>query len=281
MLESYANGQWFRASDDGHPLLDAATGEEVARLSSTGLDLAAMAGHAREVGGPAVRRLTFHERAAVLKAVAKHLSGVKDELYSLSAHTGATPRDSEVDIDGGIGTLFSYAGRGTRELPNETIVLDGDTERLGRSGVFSAQHVYTSRTGVAVQINAFNFPVWGMLEKLATAFLAGLPSIVKPASQGTYLTERAVRHIIGSGLMPEGRCNCCAAVPTACSTSWGHRTRSRSPARPPPPPRCVSTRRSSTTACGSVSRPIRSTARSSDPTSARTTRNSTSSSRAL
>ncbi|TYB47835.1 phenylacetic acid degradation bifunctional protein PaaZ [Actinomadura chibensis] len=204
LLESYASGQWFQASDGGRPLLDAATGAEVARISATGLDLAAMVGHARDVGGPAVRRLTFHERAAILKALAKHLSGVKDELYAVSACTGATLRDSQVDIDGGIGTLFSYASRGTRELPNDTVVLDGDTERLGRSGVFAGQHVYTSRLGVAVQINAFNFPVWGMLEKLAPAFLAGLPSIVKPASQTAYLTERAVRHIIGSGLLPEG-----------------------------------------------------------------------------
>jgi oxepin-CoA hydrolase/3-oxo-5,6-dehydrosuberyl-CoA semialdehyde dehydrogenase len=204
LLESYAAGSWYRASDEGTPLLDAATGEEVARISSTGLDLAAMTDHARTVGGPALRALTFHERAALLKAVAKALGEHKEEFYALSARTGATRRDSMVDIDGGIGTVFSYASKGTRELPNDTVVLDGKPERLGREGTFVGQHLYTSRPGVAVQINAFNFPVWGMLEKLAPAFLAGLPSIVKPASQTAYLTERVVRRIIESGILPEG-----------------------------------------------------------------------------
>ena len=204
LLESYAAGSWYRATDEGTPLLDAATGEEVARISSTGLDLAAMTDHARTVGGPALRALTFHERAGLLKAMAKALGEHKEELYALSTRTGATRRDSMVDIDGGIGTVFSYASKGTRELPNDTVVLDGKPERLGREGTFVGQHLYTSRPGVAVQINAFNFPVWGMLEKLAPAFLAGLPSIVKPASQTAYLTELVVRRIIESGILPEG-----------------------------------------------------------------------------
>ena len=204
VLESYLAGKWVRAEDEGEPVLDAATGEEVARVSSRGLDFAAMVAHAREVGGPAVRQLTFHERAGHLKALAKHLGQFKDEFYALSLRTGATQRDSMVDIDGGIGTLFSYASKGTRELPNDTVVLDGDVERLGREGTFLGQHLYTSRPGVAVQINAFNFPVWGMLEKLAPAFLAGLPSIVKPASQTGYLTEAVVRQIIESGILPPG-----------------------------------------------------------------------------
>ena len=204
LLESYAAGSWYRAPDEGRALLDASTGEEVARISSTGLDLAAMVAHARSVGGPAVRALTFHERAGLLKQLAKHLSSAKDDLYALSARTGATLRDSQVDIDGGIGTVFSYASKGVRELPNDTVVLDGGTEQLGRTGVFLGQHLYTSRTGVAVQINAFNFPVWGMLEKLAPAFLAGLPTIVKPASDGAYLTEAVVRRIIESAILPEG-----------------------------------------------------------------------------
>ncbi len=204
LLESYAAGQWFRADDDGTPLLDAATGEEVARISATGLDLGAMVAHARTVGGPALRELTFHQRALLLKEMAKHLSADKDEFYALSLRTGATARDSAVDIDGGFGTVFSYASKGLRELPNDTIVLDGGLEQLGRGGTFVGQHVYTSRPGVAVQINAFNFPVWGMLEKLAPAFLAGLPTIVKPASQTAYLTELVVRRIIESGILPEG-----------------------------------------------------------------------------
>ncbi|MEW1848472.1 aldehyde dehydrogenase family protein, partial [Nonomuraea angiospora] len=204
LLESYAAGGWFRAADDGEPLLDAATGEEVARISSRGLDVAAMVRHARDTGGPALRSLTFHERAALLKALAKHLTERKEELYALSVRTGATSRDTMIDVDGGIGTLFSYASKGVRELPNDTVVLDGGLERLGKGGTFVGQHLYTSRPGVAVQINAFNFPVWGMLEKLAPAFLAGLPSIVKPASQTAYLTELAVRLIVESGLLPEG-----------------------------------------------------------------------------
>ncbi|WP_372728629.1 aldehyde dehydrogenase family protein, partial [Nocardioides sp.] len=204
LLESYAVGEWFRATDEGAPLLDAGTGEEVARISATGLDLGAMVAHARTVGGPALRELTFHQRALLLKEMAKHLAADKDEFYALSLRTGATARDSAVDIDGGFGTVFSYASKGLRELPNDTIVLDGGLEQLGRGGTFVGQHVYTSRPGVAVQINAFNFPVWGMLEKLAPAFLAGLPTIVKPASQTAYLTELVVRRIIESQILPEG-----------------------------------------------------------------------------
>jgi oxepin-CoA hydrolase / 3-oxo-5,6-dehydrosuberyl-CoA semialdehyde dehydrogenase len=204
LLESYLAGRWHRADDEGAPLLDASTGEEVARISSTGIDLGAMTEHARSVGGPALRALTFHERAALLKAVAKALTEDKDEFYALSACTGATLRDSQIDIDGGIGTLFSYASKAVRELPADTVVLDGPADPLGRGGTFLGQHLWVSRPGVAVQINAFNFPVWGMLEKLAPAFLAGLPTVVKPGSQTAYLTELVVRRIIDSGLLPEG-----------------------------------------------------------------------------
>ena len=204
MLESYAAGRWFTSSAEGHVLPDAATGEEVARISSAGLDLGGMVQHARAAGGPAIQELTFHERALLLKELALHLGADKDELYALSHRTGATRRDCLVDIDGGIGTMFSYSSKGRRELPNDTVYCDGDLEQLGRGGQFLGQHVYTSRPGVAVQINAFNFPVWGMLEKLAPAFLAGLPTIVKPASQTAYLTELVVRRIIESGILPEG-----------------------------------------------------------------------------
>lgn len=204
LLESYSAGRWYRASDEGRPVLDAGTGDEVARVSSTGLDLEEMVAHARQVGGPALRALTFHERAGLLKAMAKDLLAAKDEFYELSFATGATRRDSAVDIDGGIGTVFSIASKGTREMPNDTVFLDGGIETLGKGGTFLAQHVYTSRPGVAVQINAFNFPVWGFLEKLAPAFLAGSPSIVKPAAQTAYLTEAVVRRIIEAGILPEG-----------------------------------------------------------------------------
>lgn len=214
-LESYAAGGWYAAPDEGTALHDAVTGEEVARLSSTGLDLAAMVRHGREVGGPALRALTFHERAGLLKALAKHLGSpaVKEELYDLSYSTGATLRDTQVDVDGGIGTVFSIASKGTRELPNDTIVLDGPPEQLGKGGTFLGQHLFTSRPGVVVQLNAFNFPVWGMLEKLAPTFLAGMPTIVKPAPQTAYVTELAVRHIIEAGILPEGTLQLLAGGP--------------------------------------------------------------------
>lgn len=214
-LESYAAGGWYAAPDEGTALHDAVTGEEVARLSSSGLDLGAMVRHAREVGGPALRALTFHERAGLLKALAKHLGSpaVKQELYDLSYSTGATLRDTQVDVDGGIGTVFSIASKGTRELPNDTIVLDGPPEQLGKGGTFLGQHLWTSRPGVVVQLNAFNFPVWGMLEKLAPTFLAGMPTIVKPAPQTAYVTELAVRRIIEAGILPEGTLQLLAGGP--------------------------------------------------------------------
>ena len=204
LLESYSAGRWFRADDEGSALLDASTGDAVARISSRGLDLGAMTTYARQVGGPALRALTFHERAVLLKELGKHLTSIKDELHTLSLRTGATPRDGMVDIEGGIGTVFGVASKATRELPNDTVALDGNLERLGREGTFVGQHIYTSRPGVAVQINAFNFPVWGPLEKFAPAFLAGVPSIVKPASPTAFLTARLTELIVGSGLLPDG-----------------------------------------------------------------------------
>ncbi len=219
LLESYVAGGWFAADDEGTPLADAVTGETVARISSTGLDVPAMLRHGREVGGPALRSLTFHQRAGILKDLAKHLTACKDEFSALSHRTGATTRDNAFDIDGGIGTLFSYSGTGRRELPNDTVVLDGPAEPAGKGGTFLGRHLYTPLRGVAVQINAFNFPTWGMLEKFAPAFLAGGPSIVKPASQTAYLTELVFRRMISSDLLPEGPCSCSAAARPASSTS--------------------------------------------------------------
>jgi oxepin-CoA hydrolase/3-oxo-5,6-dehydrosuberyl-CoA semialdehyde dehydrogenase len=154
MLSSYASGTWFTASDEGTPLLDAVTGDEVDRVSSAGLDVAGMLDYGRRIGGPALRAMTFHERAGALKALATALSAAKDEFYELSLSTGATRNDALIDIDGGIGTMLVFASKGRRELPNDTIYLDGATERLGRQGHFVGQHVYTSLRGVAVQINA-------------------------------------------------------------------------------------------------------------------------------
>jgi oxepin-CoA hydrolase/3-oxo-5,6-dehydrosuberyl-CoA semialdehyde dehydrogenase len=204
MLQSYLGGQWISPQDEGIPLRSAITGEEISRISRGAVDASRMLDYGRTVGGPALRELTFHERASQLKKIGLLLMAGKDEFYELSAWTGATTRDSAIDIDGGIGTLLSYARKGTRELPNDTIYLDGNPEPLGSNGTFLGQHVYTSRTGIAVQINAFNLPVGGMLEKLAPAILAGVPSVVKPAAQTAYLTELVVRRIIESGLLPEG-----------------------------------------------------------------------------
>ncbi|ETZ44704.1 bifunctional aldehyde dehydrogenase/enoyl-CoA hydratase [Mycobacterium avium] len=215
VVESYVTGKWVSPEGDTVALLNAVTGDEVARFASGALDLAAVIAHGRDVGGPALRALTFHQRASALKALGKLLMSRKDDFYPVSAATGATPRDSAVDVDGGFGTLFSYASKGVRELPNDTIYLDGSTEILGRAGTFVGQHLYTSRLGVAVQINAFNFPVWGMLEKLAPAFLAGVPSIVKPAHQTAYLTEAVFRVIVESGLLPEGSIQLLCASPRA------------------------------------------------------------------
>ena len=162
--------------------------------------------HGRAVGGSALRELTFHQRATALRNVGKMLLAdeAKEKLYDLSYCTGATRADSWIDIEGGAGVLLSYASKARRELPNSTLAVDGATEALSRDDSFSAVHILTPRKGVELQINAFNFPVWGMLEKLAPAFIAGVPSIVKPASPTAYLAEAAVRLIIESGLLPEG-----------------------------------------------------------------------------
>ncbi|WP_158886952.1 phenylacetic acid degradation bifunctional protein PaaZ [Amycolatopsis anabasis] len=204
LLRSYVSGKWQTATDEGAPLHDAVTGEEVARISSAGIDMAAALDYGRNVGGPALHDLTFHQRAPLLKALASHLREHRDELYALSARTGATLGDAKFDVDGGIGVLFAYGSKGRRELPNDTVYVEGAVEPLSRGGTFVAQHIATPLRGVAVQINAFNFPVWGPLEKFAPAFLAGVPSLVKPASQTAYLTEKLVELIIGSGLLPEG-----------------------------------------------------------------------------
>ncbi len=204
LLRSYVSGHWHVPTVEGAPLHDAVTGEEIARISSAGIDMAAALRHGREVGGPALRELTFHQRAALLKALGSTLREHRDELYALSARTGATRNDSMVDVDGGIGVLLGYASKAKRELPNDTVYVDGAVEPLGRGGTFLGQHIATPLRGVAVQINAFNFPMWGPLEKFAPAFLAGVPSLVKPASQTAYLTEKLVELMIGSGLLPEG-----------------------------------------------------------------------------
>ncbi len=215
LLSSYVAGAWQRPTDAGTPVADSVTGEVVAHVSSAGVDTGAAVRHARDVGGPALRDMTFAERAALVKAVAGVLSDAREELYALSARTGATRRDSAVDIDGGIGTLAVYASKGRKELPDGRFLVEGDVELLGRGGTFGGGHVLTPRRGVAVQINAYNFPVWGPAEKLAPALLAGVPSIVKPATPTAYLTELAVRRVIEAGVLPEG------ALQLVCGSARG------------------------------------------------------------
>ncbi|MEO6526620.1 MAG: aldehyde dehydrogenase family protein, partial [Gemmatimonadaceae bacterium] len=203
-LQNYALGQWITGAGAGTPLFNAVNGDEVAVASSEGLDFAAMLQYGRSVGGPALRRMTFHQRARMLKALAQHLTARKEEFYLVSALTGATRGDSWIDVDGGIGTLFAYASRGRREFPDETYYVDGGPEALSKGGTFIGRHICVPMEGVAVQINAFNFPVWGMLEKLATSMLAGVPSIVKPATVTSFLTEVVARAIVDSGILPAG-----------------------------------------------------------------------------
>ena len=192
VLASYLQGAWW-APESGVPVRDASTGDLIAYVGAEGVDLAGAIDYARTVGQATLGELTFHQRALVLKALAGHLNSVKDELYALSDQTGATRRDSMIDIDGGIGVLFTYGSKGRRELPNSTVYVDGAPENLARDGSFGGQHIYSRVPGVAFQVNAFNFPVWGMLEKFAPAFLAGVPSIVKPATPTAFVAEACVR----------------------------------------------------------------------------------------
>ncbi|MEO0493180.1 MAG: phenylacetic acid degradation bifunctional protein PaaZ [Actinomycetota bacterium] len=202
-FESHISGGWQSGTGD-RSVVDAVTGEPIGVVGAGGLDLAAAHAYARTVGGPALRALTFHDRAAILRAVGKHLLADTSELYALSHRSGATRADAAIDVDGGAGALLAYSGIGRRALPNSTVWPDGDVESLSRDGSFVARHVNVARTGVAVQINAFNFPVWGMLEKFASAFLAGVPTIAKPATPTAYVAEAAVRAIVDSGLLPDG-----------------------------------------------------------------------------
>ncbi|MBB5700755.1 oxepin-CoA hydrolase/3-oxo-5,6-dehydrosuberyl-CoA semialdehyde dehydrogenase [Ochrobactrum daejeonense] len=203
-LESHVFGRWVAGAKDGQPLLDASTGETVAVIDSSGIDFAEVLDYSRRVGGAKLRALSFHERAGMLKTLGQALMGMKEEFYAESFRTGATRPDSWVDIEGGIGTMLSFSSKARRELPNRAVLLDGDVEPLSRDNTFSGQHIYTPLLGAAVHINAFNFPIWGMLEKIAPTLIAGVPCIVKPASQTAYLTELMVRRIIELNILPEG-----------------------------------------------------------------------------
>src|SRR5215217_2953987 len=203
-LLNYALDRWTPGEGNLAEISSAIDGAPVAITGSGGLDFGGMLRHSREVGGPALRKLTFHERARMLKALGLAIMARKEELYELNYLTGATRKDGWIDIEGGAGTLFSFSSKGRRELPDAHVLLDGQLEGLSKRGSFVGQHIFTPLQGAAVHINAFNFPVWGMLEKLAPTLIAGVPAIVKPASATSYLTELVVRRIVESGILPEG-----------------------------------------------------------------------------
>ena len=203
-LLNYSLDQWTLGTGQRATIASAVDGSLVATTGSGGVDFAAMLDHARTVGGPALRALTFHQRARIVKGLGLAILARKEELYALNIATGATRKDGWIDIEGGAGTLLSFSSKGRRELPDAHVLLDGDLEPLSKGGSFVGQHIYTPLQGAAVHINAFNFPVWGMLEKLAPTLLAGMPAIVKPASSTAYLCEAAFRIMIDTGLLPDG-----------------------------------------------------------------------------
>jgi oxepin-CoA hydrolase / 3-oxo-5,6-dehydrosuberyl-CoA semialdehyde dehydrogenase len=202
-LENYIQGRWITGDGEGQPLYDAVTGETVAHATTKGLDFAAILQYGREVGNTSLRKLTFHERGRMLKALALHLLERKEQFYDVSYHTGATKADSWIDIEGGIGNLFANASL-RRKFPDLPYCTDGDPIGLSKGGNFMGHHLLVPKEGVAVHINAYNFPVWGMLEKCAVNWLAGVPAVVKPASITSYLTLAIVKEIAASGILPRG-----------------------------------------------------------------------------
>ncbi len=202
-LENYITGRWIAGDGEGQTLFNAFNGEPITQATTRGLDFAAVLDYARKTGNPALRRMSFHERGRMLKALALHLREHLEKFYQVSYLTGATRGDSWIDLEGGIGNLFSYASL-RRKFPDEPFCQDGDSHSLGKAGTFMAQHVLVPKEGVAIHINAFNFPVWGMLEKIAVNLLAGVPAVVKPATVTSFLTEAVVREIVASGILPDG-----------------------------------------------------------------------------
>ena len=203
-LMNYVEGKWREGNGDGTPLFNASNGEIVAYASSDGIDLESVLHYARNIGNPNLRKMTFHDRGRRLKALALHLMEKKNDFYKISYQTGATKVDSWIDIEGGIGNLFVMSSKGRREMPDTPFYVDGKPEILSKGGSFIGHHIYVPKEGVAIHINAFNFPVWGMLEKIAVNLLAGVPAVVKPATATSYLTEAVVKEIIASNIFPEG-----------------------------------------------------------------------------
>jgi oxepin-CoA hydrolase / 3-oxo-5,6-dehydrosuberyl-CoA semialdehyde dehydrogenase len=202
-LENFVAGKWITGDGDGQLLYNAVTGEPFAAASTKGIDFKSATDYARTVGNPALRKITFHQRGNMLKALALHLKNHLPKFYELSYKTGATKADSWVDIEGGIGNLFANASL-RRKFPDDVICVDGESHNFSKNNTFMGTHILSPKEGVAIHINAFNFPVWGMLEKIAVNLLAGMPAIVKPATVTSYLTEAVVKEIIASKILPEG-----------------------------------------------------------------------------
>jgi len=202
-LGNYITGKWITGDGDGQALYNAVTGEAIGSATTKGLDFKSILEYGRNVGNPALRKMTFHERGNMLKALALHLRNHLDKFYTISYQTGATKADSWVDIEGGIGNLFANASL-RRKFPDEVFCIDGESHNLSKNNTFMGTHILTPKEGVAIHINAFNFPVWGMLEKIAVNLLAGMPAVVKPATVTSYLTEAVVKEIIASKILPEG-----------------------------------------------------------------------------
>ena len=201
--KNYALGSWVKGEGEGTALFNSISGNQIGTASSKGLDFAEMMNYARKTGGPALRKMTFQERGLMLKALALHLHSVKNKFYALSAETGATKIDSWIDIEGGIGNVFANASL-RKNFPDLPYHIEGDMAQLSKNGSFIGHHIMTPKEGVAIHINAFNFPIWGMLEKIAVNLMAGVPAIVKPATLTSFLTEYMVREIVDSGILPEG-----------------------------------------------------------------------------
>lgn len=203
-IQSYVNGQWCSGDGRSQELLNAVNDSVVGEVSSLTSGFESILDYGRTKAGPQLRKLTIHQRAEMIKAMAAHLLAMKEEFYRISYLTGATKADSWVDIEGGIGTMFSYSGIARRELNNDTFIVEGPVEPLSKNGTFVGRHILTSKEGVSVHINAFNFPIWGMLEKITPSLLAGVPVIVKPGSVTCYLTEAVVKAMVASNIFPEG-----------------------------------------------------------------------------
>lgn len=202
-LKNYVAGKWIEGTGDGKPLFNAITGDEIATATTEGISFEEMLNYGRTKGSPALRKMTFQERGRMLKALALHLIEIKDKYYKLSYATGATKMDSWVDIEGGIGNLFAYASL-RKQFPDQPYYVDGEAAPLSKHGSFIGHHIMVPKEGVAIHINAFNFPIWGMLEKIAVNLLAGVPAVVKPATITSYLTELMVQDIVASKILPEG-----------------------------------------------------------------------------